>query len=136
MSEIKFRALDANGNFVYGALIRRNSDGNEQLYIYDTRIDETEINQYAFGGDGKYDLRDCFIPVQKGTEGQFTCLLDKNGVEIYEGDIVKEDRYNDGTDMHIFDIHDHSFCANTGLEPDIENCEVIGNIYKNPELLK
>lgn len=74
---------------------------------------------------------------------QSTGLFDKNGKEIFEGDIVKmaKDVYSDPTYYEIvrhrggayrFESNQH------GCELWLRhtNCEVIGNIYENPELLE
>ena len=74
--------------------------------------------------------------VDPETVGQFTGLTDKNGVKIFEGDIIEH-----GGNRYFINylIHYARFLAVT---PNKAPCvfayqygEVIGNIYDNPELL-
>jgi uncharacterized phage protein (TIGR01671 family) len=71
---------------------------------------------------------------------QFTGLLDKNGVEIYEGDIVNSTLFGICQVVYfknafITQSDDGSYSRSSKyLHGD--NCEVIGNIYENPELLE
>jgi len=68
---------------------------------------------------------------------QFTGLLDKNGKEIYEGDMVKTKR-NAVYAVEWTSFEDSTMGYGEGVGFNIhedDNCEVIGNIYENPNLL-
>lgn len=80
---------------------------------------------------------------EKGTTVmQFTGLLDRNGKEIYEGDILsyefKNPKANYIQEMEweeaITECCQSS--ANGYVSKNVENARIIGNLYENPELLK
>ena len=73
--------------------------------------------------------------IKTSTIGQFTGLHDKNGREIYEGDII---RHKDMVKPYHVIYDGYQFCPNDGFRSLCypKHWEVIGNIHDNPELLQ
>ena len=144
MRNLKFRGKTENNVWKYGSLLK---DNPQKIYYI---VDNED-------GTGR--------EVLEKTIGQYTGLKDKNGKEIYEGDIVEfkdvgEEgyEYKEGFDfdniaqvvykngiytLSNFGETDNSYYAtNSTDEERLEevlrngNCKVVGNIYDNPELLE
>lgn len=126
MREIKFRGkrLD-NGEWLYGSLVILNG----RYFIFD------DANRHE---------------VDPTTVGEFTGLKDKNGKEIYEGDVIRSPLSEDKTRPHRIFYHTGNAVFMGALVDRKELCylrldqdwiykfgkEVIGNIHDNLELLK
>lgn len=126
MREIKFRGkrLD-NGEWLYGSLVILNG----RYFIFD------DANRHE---------------VDPTTVGEFTGLKDKNGKEIYEGDVIRSPLSEDKTRPHRIFYHTGNAAFMGALVDRKELCylrldqdwiykfgkEVIGNIHDNPELIE
>ena len=133
MREILFRGKNGNDDWVYGDF--RNTNG---MFPHNAFIVQHSNDMYH--------------PVKPKTVGQYTGMEDKNGNKIFEGDIV--DASNEWWDAAGFAGHDSPilqvewdkytcgfalfsvYDSDCGVFIDANGCEVIGNIYDNPELLK
>lgn len=121
MREILFRGKRVdNGEWVYGYLF---------IQAKDTEYEESFILGDLDHRDTVYDIWKCAVQVDSKTLGQFTCLCDKNGQKIFEGDIMR----NAG---NVVEFCSDGFCIN-GDSPLAywTKTNIIGNIHDNPELL-
>jgi hypothetical protein len=129
MKEIKFRVIVKGKIFGYEWL----EDGQWKHIVCDLDIDEN--------GKILRTTRGTIIFPVRGERNQYTGLKDKNGTEIYEGDIAKY-IFNEKSKVVSIDYSEYiaSFVM-LGLEEwpcrftDKTELAVIGNIYENPELL-
>lgn len=124
MREILFRGKDENNVWQKGFYCAFN-DKSHRIY---TGFAETDCGDYY----PDYD------EINPETVGQYTGLSDKNGIKIFEGDIVllcaDDEPYTVGFDECCFQVYSDSICYNMDCFYD-HDIEVIGNIYDNPELL-
>jgi uncharacterized phage protein (TIGR01671 family) len=117
--EIKFRAWDKMEEMVY----------IDDFYWFE------EEGVHDSNGEGHY----CHYELM-----QYTGLKDKNGKEIYEGDIIGNTKYSEMYPKQIvFYNGSFGFWDKEDSIPEffmlyryLSSREVIGNIYENPELLK
>ena len=129
MREILFRGKWKNsGEWVYGNLFNPDkADTPTQICI------------------GTYIAKTCY-EIDPETVGQYTGLTDKNGVKIFEGDILGgylDDNYPENqTVMEVVWCNYWWGTKEIGCDPDPlewedgEMLEIIGNIHDNPELMK
>lgn len=121
MREIKFRARD-----------------NENQYMITSKQGVFTALQYNMKitrqNNGYYNNGELLKPINgKYTLMQYTGLKDKNGVEIYEGDLLRD--YSNIIEDWIVSFEDGKFIGTcNGVCEDIyelSDLEVIGNIYES-----
>lgn len=136
MREILFRGKrKSDGEWIDGYYVQTNDF-----------LDERKLNLIFEANSVNYPHSEIVgtHEVDSETIGQYTGLTDKNGVKIFEGDIVWFDGGWEEYGGNTFEVVFTNGCFYLGRNPDtvcfllkayIEWAEVIGNIYDNPELL-
>ena len=146
MREIKFRGQDGiSKQFVFGDLIHGVAYKAGNTYI----LPPVGNLAYVPNCDPLDGVR-----VKPDTVGQYTGVTDKNGKEIYEGDValyIKHsfDEESENMDEVFTDVigavvfeygcfqHEKSRFGWEGERSILlDDCEIIGNIHENPELLQ
>lgn len=138
MREILFRAkrID-NGEWAEGYLF---DDGMAEVEHY--FVGRIVVEPYKGTACDDWDITGIdFCEVNPETLCQYTGLKDKNGNRIWENDIVRigantlvrwSEKYAGWCLIQRYWIHEHFF----GEAFEAKECEVVGNIFDNPELME
>lgn len=138
-SEILFRAKHLRDEFYLGKIIPKGK-WLKGWYFLNQRKQETEhclIMPYMNGEKGRAEL-----VIDPDTLCQFTGLRDVNKKPIYQGDIIKDEVgeiyevcwYDDLAAFIAEIVCNKKPFMMMDIDPD--KCEIIGNVFDNPELLK
>jgi uncharacterized phage protein (TIGR01671 family) len=120
--EILFRGLRVDGGgWAYGDYL-----STSEIREYHDPKDESQFSDWL---------------VHPHTVGQFTGLLDKNGVKVFEGDKIHSKYWNPSVYKVIFEDGEFCFVSLDGIEEPYTNSisyvfdfEIIGNIHEETQL--
>ncbi len=139
--EILFRAKRKdNGEWIYGYPIIDNADCSLKAEGKCSWPHDGSHADLLYWNDEFHEYEG--VEVDAETIGQYTSLKDKNGVKIFEDDIVSyvpDDQDEEGTDYYSILFYNGSFrispteCINQSYANELE---VVGNVFDNPELIK
>jgi uncharacterized phage protein (TIGR01671 family) len=142
MRQIKFRAFDKENKvmsepFSLEQIWSPSFSSEHAVYGWGT-FNPFELQMWV----GESDKHPANIKFEDYEPMQFTGLTDKNGKEIYEGDIIVESDFINDRSMftvveygHFDNDYEDIFGFKITSFFESEKVEVIGNIYENPELL-
>lgn len=136
---IKFRAFDLDNHNMYYSDRPENNGEGDIVWILDEKGIHFEEPIFDFWPEP--DSNKMHMQHTKQVVMQFTGLLDKNGKEIYEGDLfsgitalggkVLEIKWNNAKSGYSL------WCMDTWYElMYLTMREVIGNVFENPDLIK
>ena len=127
-----------NGEWIVGSLIQAPYLGSIRSWISSEQEDKARLREIS----SNQAVWRAF-EVRTDTICQCTGLRDKNGKLIWENDIVKHDFGKDQIGVQLAIVKYDSKYACYQIKPiydwmycDKSDCEVIGNIFDNPELLE
>jgi uncharacterized phage protein (TIGR01671 family) len=135
MRDLRFRGLRVDGKGWVCGFYRKNTFynllGDEPLEVY------TKYFIGCFDNKTRFDNIFEQVEVKPESVGQFTGLQDKNGVDIYEGDIISSKSWNPQQYEIIFEEGEFCFVSLEKVEAPYTNAihhciyfEVIGNIHE------
>jgi len=132
--EIKFRAWDGEQMIMQSK--------NKEYDDYYMLTLQGDFYAHTRTGDEYFDFYESELNKKTYELMQYTGLKDKNGVEIYEGDILKNEKSTSGNFFVKFNVggydavykNNFTLCLHPVLHY-FDGAEVTGNIYENPELL-
>jgi len=133
MRTIKFRAWDKKNKLMYEVYEFHNAIPYKSSCVLGQRKEEDKEGKTIYPTSPTMTLEECEIM-------QYTGLKDKNGKEIYEGDIVEYTDISGSGQERVFPPRevrwDKEMCEFTVSETEEDaTYEVIGNIYENKDLL-
>ena len=133
----KFRAWDKHSQKMFA---------NDELIIWNNNVYANDSKKLTCNNLKGWSIDDEYLM-------QSTGMVDKNGKEIFEGDIVRTTRFLGRADeiggfyeyekdyVGVVEVLEGSWVIDTGsvavrLWSEIDESEVLGNVYENPELLE